>query len=257
MFSGARLEFGKPVPKEAFIGGGATLYWRFARGENNVAWRFLEKPVLQHVLSKHTTAEQVLEIGLGAGNTTSVLLEQGFSQETLSGIEPNEQLLRKYQDAYPSVATYNIGIAELDPNLCAGKDVVLAHMVLNHVPDEELRAGLKNTYEVLVDGGVMYCIVPDPLEKSVKHDIDVETTGFCASEIAPWGGEVLYYHRSEDSLIGFFRWAGFSEVEVLYHSMYGKPLNLEYPRKATSPYFLKDHELHSALPQRMVLQARK
>lgn len=253
-----RLVFGQPIPDDPFIGGRAALYERFARSQENRSWFGLEMPVLRYILERYPRNTEILEIGVGAGNLMSLLLEMGFDERKISAVEPNRTLQALYSKRFPNVRIHSAYMNELAQCLDSQFSLILAHMVVNHVPTQMLVESLHNVFLSLTDEGEFICVLPNPLEKVVKYDINTDDIDATVTETAPWGGTVTYHHRSEMQLLAAFNEAGFTHVEVFFRPTFFDPLNVKNDfQRVMSPYFLKEHSEYSGLPTRIVVKARK
>lgn len=254
----SRLVFGQPIPDDPFIGGQATRYDQFARSQENRSWYTLERLVLEHILKNYPRDIPILEIGIGAGNLTSLLLEMGFDDTRICAVEPNITLLKLYAHRYPNIETHVAYMNELTKFFDKKFSLILAHMVINHIPTQELVESLRGAFVSLTDGGEFICVMPNPLEKEVKYNLSDHDSHAVVAEVAPWGGYVKYHHRSEEQLLLAFRNAGFTQVDVMFRPMISDPFNKNNDfQRITSPYFLKEHPLYTGLPTRLVIRVRK
>ena len=183
----------------------------------------------------------------------------GFDEEKITGVDPNKYLLNKYKEEHPKIRALTASITGLNPHFKESFDLILAHMVLNHVPTVDLEAAFIEVFSVLKEGGDFLFMIPDTLEKADKHGFDDKETAMKATEVAPWGGFVTYYHHSFEKLMFLLKKVGFSEVEILCQPMYGEPLNSKgymIWSKSLSVYSLKELPSYLLGPKRALLRAR-
>lgn len=105
------------------------------------------------VLSK-VKGDRVLDIGCGSGFLLGELAKQG---KTVSGVEPNHELVTLLRERYPAIPVVEVTVEALE-QVSGTFDTITILDVLEHVEDDA--AALRTMYRRLVPGGRLVLVVP-------------------------------------------------------------------------------------------------
>lgn len=188
-------------------------------------WLNVEMPAMKkgisETLSQHDVTDLgVLEVGVGGGKVLGILETLGIDRNRIVGIDISQEILALVSNKYPSMDLRNIDIS--DPTTLqklsdrAPFQLVTAHMVLNHLNDIQLAKALSNFFNLLVDGGTVIGMVPYPNKPSKMQNLLDDENGYYSQENAPWGGTVVYCHRSFVAYSDYFELSGFYPTCTAY-----------------------------------------
>ncbi|WP_440991081.1 class I SAM-dependent methyltransferase [Haloarchaeobius baliensis] len=148
--------------------------------------------------------ERVLDAGCGVGDHVDWLLDRGA---TVTGIDASEQAVETAADRFDDRATFRHAVlSEPLPFEDAAFDVVLSHLVLDHVAD--LDAAFESLHRVLADGGTLVFTMIHPMQlylafESVERYYDRQPV-----ELG-WDAPVRTFHRPVTDILTALADAGF------------------------------------------------
>lgn len=149
---------------------------------------------------------RVLDAGCGIGDHVEWLLERGAS---VVGIDASENAVETARERIGERARFHR--ADLtEPLDCLADDsvdVVLSHLVLDHV--EDLRPTFAEFHRVLDSDRTLVFTTVHPIQTYCKHDVVERYYRTQAVEIAWPGATFPSYHRSVSDLLGSLIDAGF------------------------------------------------
>ena len=102
-------------------------------------------------IARRTPIRRAYDVGCGFGRLTPVLAE--FAAEAVVGYEREESLVATARQLLPSLRFERVATLEQLPSADASADVVLVFTVVQHMPDLQAAAVLREIARVLTPGG--------------------------------------------------------------------------------------------------------
>jgi SAM-dependent methyltransferase len=180
-------------------------------------WDLVEKKVWKEWLADNLHPGcRVLDMGSGAGKMVDLMLSLGVAGEQLVGLDLNRRLIGWSKEWWPEVQFIHGDCTTVDLSIESGFDLVVSHMLVNHLEDPEFDATVAAVSRILRPEGKFVYMAPDPVSKATSLKIPDGQAGMWKDELAPWGGEVRYHHRTVqhqvDRLGKYFGNVGYKRV---------------------------------------------
>jgi arsenite methyltransferase len=172
--------------------------------------------------------DTVLDIGSGSGTDVLIAARRVGSEGEVIGLDMTEAMRRKLARTAGEMGATNVrvleGNAEEIPLPDASVDVVTSNGVLNLVPEKE--AAVREIARVLKPGGRVQ--IADIV-------VTTEPSDACRSQPQLWA-ECIVGATTADEYLGYFRSAGFTQVEVLSRLDYFAGSTSEETRKVAGSF---------------------
>lgn len=148
------------------------------------------EPRLRHLAGMLRAGQKVLNIGVGSGRFEELVSGAGVA---IHSLDPSARTIEDLQRRFRMESTAKVGYSNQIPFDGGLFDVVVASEVLEHLPDEALKASIQEIRRVLVPGGAFIGTVPsrDPI------DLHRVVCPNCAFQFHRWGHVRSF---TEDSL---------------------------------------------------------
>lgn len=163
--------------------------------------------VIERVKINTTSQSTIIDIGCGCGYLTNAIYETG--RKKIIGVDISKASIDYAQSKYPSITFQCSDICTL--NKMSPKDLCLAVMVLNNMPDVDVF--LKRVRELLVDGGILIIVIPHPCfwpEQHLKNNVynysneKAYEFSFATQGRRDYFSTVLYFHRMLETYLNCF-----------------------------------------------------
>ncbi|MEK7604212.1 MAG: class I SAM-dependent methyltransferase [Patescibacteria group bacterium] len=170
----------------------------FREADQLPTWQFVGKPAMEALLRDSAPDMQFLDLGSASARVeVGVLIPHDVAPGNITGVEISPEQVEMARMRVPG-ARFEVGDIA-DPNLLAGEeeqyDVVLSHMVFEHLDDAQLAWACANAYRLLKAGGTFAFVVTHP-DKMTDLEGNLVTTYGSFITTAPWGGELHNWRRS-------------------------------------------------------------
>lgn len=168
--------------------------------------------VIEKVKRNTTLQSTIIDIGCGCGYLTNAIYETG--RKKIIGVDISKASINYAQSKYPNITFQCSDICTLDS--MSHKDLCLAVMVLNNMPDVDLF--LKRTRKLLVDEGTLIVVIPHPCFwpeqhlKNNEYNYSNEKSyefSFATKGRKDYFSTVLYFHRMLETYLNSFEQNGF------------------------------------------------
>lgn len=162
----------------------------------------LDKWIWGQAFSEVGVGGNILDMGTGSGKIVDLTIKQGADQKKITAIDLNSSFIKWCQANWTKVAFLQTGCTQVDQVLEPEQfDLITAHMLLNHLDDQQFGQTLHAVANLLKPGGHFLYLVPDPKSKAEKHkeEISPYIQSAVVTEKAPWWrlANVDYHYRTE------------------------------------------------------------
>jgi len=209
------------------------------------SWHYLEKPFLEKLikpLNKSTT--KILDAGCGNGRGIEYLVNKGFKDENIVGIDISSELLKECNIKFPKVRTYKTDLIKFNSKIKF--DLIISIHVLVYLNNKDLKKSLINLRKHLKSNGKLFLIIAHPvwvtrnnLKEYFKRDwIDTKT---------PWGTSFPQYLSPLSDIFNVITESGMKIVRVEEPEV---PVIAKKKDK-------DDYEKYTSCPSRLVITAIK
>lgn len=185
--------------------------------------------------------DTVLDIGSGSGTDVLIAARHVDAGGEVIGLDMTEAMREKLTANASAMGANNVrvldGNAESIPLPDASVDVVTSNGVLNLVPEKE--EAVREIFRVLRPGGRVQ--IADIVVSS-------EPSPACRSQPQLWA-ECIVGATTEDEYLGYFRSAGFAEIETLAHLDYFSGSASEETRKVAGSFGARTMVMRAVKPQ--------
>jgi SAM-dependent methyltransferase len=177
--------------------------WESPWGENPLQ-RYYSWPATRALLPT-LTDQRILDAGCGVGDHVGWLLERGGS---VVGVDASESAVETARERHGSRATFRrADLAEPLPFDDDVFDVVLSHLVLDHLP--EWRPTFEEFRRVLTADGTLVFAVVHPMQYYLSYDAVAEYYDTAAVELGWDDVRITSYHRPVSAVVNSLSEAGF------------------------------------------------
>lgn len=215
MDRGRRIGVGTFLNTESMFGGQAEQYWRWSWGvwpgeaidasdleregrEPNI-WSLVEKKAWEYQFDKSLIGKtaKMLDLGCGAGKIVDLAIKRGVPASGIVGLDLNTKLTNWCKEMWPEVTFVRgscVNLVDLVGQY-GPFDLVTAHMLFNHLDDDQYQMTLEQIFSILKPGGDLIYMIPSPYKTTdISEAVNLQS-GMRVDE-APWGGITNHYFRS-------------------------------------------------------------
>ncbi|WP_435345496.1 class I SAM-dependent methyltransferase [Haloarchaeobius sp. HRN-SO-5] len=183
-------------------GRGGTDDWASPWGDNPLQRHYSWPATREHVPS--LDGSRVLDAGCGVGAHVDWLLDRGAS---VVGVDASKRAVERVRERFGDRATFEqTDLSGSLPFEDGSFDVVLSHLVLDHVAD--LTRAFESFHRVLVDGGVLVFTVVHPFQLFSAYD-EVDRYYEPTPVELGWDAPVTTFHRPLSAVLTPLAGAGF------------------------------------------------
>lgn len=184
----------------------AVKYSSFAN--ESFSWRYLEKPLLDNLLSKiHIKTPKVLDAGCGMGRTLKYLVDKKIPKENVIGVDISSEMLTIANKNVPGVKTIKSDLTKLV--IKDHFDLIISTHVLHYLGEEDFRKTLKNFYSLLNLDGILFFVITHPV-RTTRHNLSEYFKRGWIVDHTPWDTVSPLFLRPVCDVINETIKAGFS-----------------------------------------------
>lgn len=200
-----RVNF-RPTDIEKLYKNQAKSYSDYA--DDSFSWLYLEKPLLDKVLSSTLTkTSKILDAGCGPGRTLRYLLDKKIPKENIFGVDIcNDMLLMAKKNA-PEVKTIKADLAKF--NIKDRFDIIICTHVLHYLGESGFRKTLANLFRLLKKGGTLLFVITHPV-RTTRHNLAEYFKRDWIVDHTPWGTTSPLFLRPVTDIVNETIRAGFT-----------------------------------------------
>lgn len=197
-------------PERGIFQGAATAYARYS-SQPRRHWKFLEKPLWEHVLSFFPKTTRMLDFGAGTGKLSWVAVTTHHMPSHILAFEPNPILQASLKKDHPYIRCVRKSNRTLSKSGWAkdGFSLIGSNMVINHIDHSGFNDLVSQSKRMLNTTGTLIYTIPHPVHEANELEIPIDREEARREVPAPWGGFTEYYHRSVNRQVKTLRDLGF------------------------------------------------
>lgn len=189
--------------------------WQYYQGEAQDGFKE-SYARLAYLIKNIPAGYSVLNIGIGDGSFERLAQKAGL---VVSSLDPDSASCEKLRKEL-GITTYCGSLANI-PLSDAATDVIVVSEVLEHLTEDQAKAGLKECARVLRTSGFLIGTVP----ADENLNASIVACPCCAARFHRWGHQQSFSERSLKDLLG----TSFSQIEISYRKFIPwKQRNLVY-----------------------------
>lgn len=177
-----------------------------AYSTDSFAWQYIERPAYDaYIPDLYTPDTRVLDLCCGTGLVTGHLIDQGVSQDRITGLDISNGQLQQARQQYPEVRYVKAAADQADfPS--DSFDLITCNMGLHYFDENQAARIMEMAYACLSDSGVVFIVDSDP------DAWPIETESGWVEVMTPWGEpHPLFCRHLRDFLLETAYYAGFDQ----------------------------------------------
>lgn len=183
----------------------AIKYSNFAN--NSFSWHYLEKPLMDIVLSLIPTKNpKILDAGCGVGRTLKYLLNKKIPKENIIGVDISDEMLSISKRNVPQVKTIKSDLTKL--KIKNKFDLITCTHVLHYLNTVDFKKTLKIFYRLLKKRGILFFVITHPVRTARYNLTDYFKRDWVVDQ-TPWGTVSPLFLRPVTDIVNETIKAGF------------------------------------------------